>query len=188
MANAAVHVGNNSGTHSRLLIHTRNTGQNLRDDLIVDGAQPRGYSFGSQLFLCLLPNQNNFISHADTGDSADIYHRLVHTNSPNQRRALATHQHLTPIGRRAPETIGIANGNHGDTHLCWRDKRTAIADTLTRRNIFDLRDLSFKDQGWLETSRQAYLVGWVQSIERNAWPDHVKTRLWQGECGSAVGC
>src|SRR5262249_41727143 len=109
-----------------------------------------------------------------------------HAHAAHQRGPLAAYQYLVPVRWRAAEAIGIANWQHRNAGGSRGDKRRAITDALTWRDLLYLRHLRLEGQCWAERWWQLYLVGGVKPIDGNAWPHQVKMGLRQCKGGCAI--
>src|SRR2546421_2604493 len=96
-------------------------------------------------------------------------------------------QHASPVGRRSPEAVCVANRQDGYTRrrLCYVS--TAVADALLCRYYLDLRHLGFERERGTEVPRDRYFCRGIKSIERNSWPYHIKMSFCQTQQRRTVG-
>src|SRR6266536_4457374 len=84
------------------------TGQNFRNDLIIDGTQAFRDLFGTHRHLALATNQDHLVAHPRLGNVSNINHTLIHADATEQGSFLFMYQDRSPVLRGSSKAIGVS--------------------------------------------------------------------------------
>src|SRR6266536_1378160 len=110
------------------------TGQNLRNDLIIDGTQAFRDLFGAHSGLALATNQDHLVTHPRLGNVSDIDHALVHADTTEQGSLPFVYQDRSPVLRGSSKAIGVPHWENCDAGGTFCDIGTVVANAFARRH------------------------------------------------------
>src|SRR3989338_3433447 len=119
-------------------MHSRHVRRDPADDLVRDGLEKLGHLLDRDRLALLAAYHRDFIPDLDTPDAADVYHRVVHADAPDYRRAPAADEHPAPVREAAVEAVGISYGKRRYDRLPLGHVRPAVTDESSRRRFLEI--------------------------------------------------
>src|ERR1700730_11797277 len=151
------------------------------------GTEPFRNLFCGQAGLSLASNQGHLVADTRLWNMRHVHDGLIHADAAQQWRFLSVNKHISPVGRRAPETIGIPHRKYGNGGRSLRIERAAVTNTFSGGNNFDLCHLGLERERWAKSLWQAHLSRWMQPVERYARAHYIEMRFCQAQNSRAVG-
>ena len=120
----------------------------------------------------------------DIGQIAQIHHRHIHADSPQNGGRTVFCYHAGPVGQAAEQSVRVADGEYPHPLFFLRAERAAIADRRSRIKNFDGRDAGLEGHHGTH-SHGARLLS--RAVKGDAGADHIQIRFRVTFQRAAVG-